>query len=85
MGKKFAYAAETAFMSPTLIKIGQMLLEGIFSSYIRSVSVPHDPDLVPVPPGRVLPHPYPRQPVREVYIRKKKTLDYPTFHWGGPR
>ena len=60
MGIEFAYAAETAFVSPTLLKIGLLILIIILFiiCIIRSVSVPHDPDLVPVPPGGVLPHPH---------------------------
>ena len=60
MGIEFAYAAETAFVSPTLLKIGQLLLIIILFIIlnVRSVSVPHDPDLVPVPPGWVLPDPH---------------------------
>ena len=89
MGIEFAYAAETAFVSPTLLKIGLLpLFNNLFIiSIIRSVSVPHDPDLVPVPPGRVLSHPHLGQLVRQVqvYTWKEKTLHHSTFHWRGAR
>ena len=70
MGIEFAYAAETAFVSPTLLKIGQLLYIGYVFYFVlsRCVAVAHDPDLVPVPPGGVLPHPHPGQPLRQVQV-----------------
>ena len=70
MGIEFSYAAETAFVSPTLLEIGVIdyLLILLLNIYERRLiahfkkknwkgeSATHDPHLVPLPPGRVLPH-----------------------------
>ena len=89
MGIEFAYAAETAFVSPTLLKIGQLLYIGYVFYFVlcRCVSIAHDPDLVPVPPGGVLPHPHPGQPLRQVQVTawEKKTFHHPAVYWCGLR
>ena len=76
MGIEFAYAAETAFVSPTLLKIGENL-EKVTSKHkaflnfyflSRRVPVPHDSHLVPLTPGGLLSNTHPRKFIRQVLV-----------------
>ena len=96
MGIEFAYAAETAFVSPTLLKIGEYIIIIMIITIIiiiiiimvmyRSVAVSHDSDLVFVSAGGILPHSDPGQLVRQVQVTPgpEETLHHPSLHRSGP-
>ena len=88
MGIEFAYAAETAFVSPTLLKIGvSQVQQSLLCRTALCFPVPHDPDLVPLPPGRLPPHPRAGLPLGPLPVpaRPPQTLHPHPLARGGPR